>query len=55
MARVATGAHGRYSQSLFEQPILVDILGVTLLHLFIGNGRCALYGLSLRMTLGAHL
>jgi hypothetical protein len=55
MARVATSARGRYHQPLFEQTILVDILSVSLLHLFIRNGGCPLHGLSFRMTLGAQL
>jgi hypothetical protein len=55
MACVATGAHGRYHQPLLEQSIVVDILRVTLLHLFTGNGGCPLHGFSLRMAPGAHL
>ena len=54
MARVATGARGRYHQSLLEQSILVDILRVALLHRFTGTRGYPLHGLSLRMTLGAH-
>jgi hypothetical protein len=52
---MATSAYGRYDQSLLEQSVFVNILGVALLELFFGNVRSPLHGLSLRVALGAHL
>ena len=55
MARVAAGTDGGYDQSLLEHSVFVNILGIPLLDLVMGDVRGPLYGLSFSVALSAHL